>query len=87
MSEPVMFSMPKMHENIAVIVRTEKQSIQVMRFFSEKEISEDRVIEYLRNDDVDLNWSDEDDKVFLLEGDLVSNDLDSLPKVRKQGAD
>lgn len=87
MSDSFMFSVPKMHENIAVIVRTEKQSIHVMRFFSEKEITEQRVLKYLKLDDANLDWNDEDDKVFLLEGDLVSNDLDNLPKPKKQPAD
>lgn len=87
MSDSFMFSVPKMHENIAVIVRTEKQSIHVMRFFSEKEITESRVLEYLKRDENYSDWNVEDDKVFLLAGDLDSNDLDSLPAVRKEGAD
>lgn len=87
MSDSFMFSVPKMHENIAVIVRTEKQSIHVMRFFSEKEITESRVLEYLKRDENYSDWNVEDDKVFLLTGDLDSNDLDSLPAVRKEGAD
>ena len=87
MSDSVLFPLPKMHENIAVIVRTEKQSINIMRFFSEKEITEQRVLQYLQLDDATLDWNSEDDKVFLLDGDLVSNDLDSLPKPKKQPAD
>lgn len=87
MSDSFMFSVPKMHENIAVIVRTEKQSIHVMRFFSEKEITESRVLEYLKRDENYSDWNVEDDKVFLLAGDLDSNDLDFLPAVRKEGAD
>jgi hypothetical protein len=76
---------PKMHEHLAVIVRTGEEELWVMRFFSEKPIDEERVVTYLKK--IHTDWNDEDDRVFLLPDDLPSNDLDQEPEVTREGAD